>query len=289
MKQELIYKRKILNITHSLIIILGTALLLCLAAYLIYGIFGVLFVLFIWITTIVSVSVFKPNVIVNLYNGKKVNYHELPKLYDLVNDLSKKANLEQPPFLYYLPTDEIIMLTTSLKSNSAIAISDGMLRLLNDDEIYGVLAHEISHIKNNDILLMQVTDIASRLVTFVAYIGQMSMIILLPVFLENLVFFWMLFLVFFFMPPITRLMQLSLSRVREYAADLDSAILTGNPNYLIKALSKINKIEVSIIHKIFNPFYKPTEPSLLRTHPSTENRIKKLKDLESFDFDEAVT
>lgn len=280
LKQGLIYKRKILNIAHSLIIILGTAMLLGLAAYLIYGSFGVLFVLLVWMTTVVSVSIFKPNVIVNLYNGQKLNCHELPKLYELVNELSEKAHLEESPSLYYIPTNEIIMLSASLRNNSAIAISDGMLRLLNYDEMYGVLAHEISHIKNNDIVVMQVTDIASRLVVFVAYIGQLLMIILLPVFLEDLVFFWTLFLVFASMPPATSLMQLSLSRVREYAADLDSVMLTGSPKYLIKALNKINNIEVSLMHKVFNPFYKPTEPSLLRTHPSTENRIKKLNDLE---------
>jgi heat shock protein HtpX len=280
LKQELIETRKILNIIHSLIIILGTALLLCLAAYLIYGVFGILFVLFVWITTVFLVSILKPNVIAKLYNARKVNENELPKLYALVNILSEKADLEKAPDVYYIPYSEPIILSASLKDNAAIAVSGGMLQLLDYDEMYGVLAHEISHIKNRDIWVMQITDIASRLATFVAYIGQVLMIVLLPVLLDDLVFFWMLFIVLAAIPPITKLMQLSLSRVREYAADLDSVMLTGSPKYLINALYKINSIEESVIYKLFNPFYKPAEPSLLRTHPSTKNRIKKLNDLE---------
>lgn len=293
MRQELIKKRKILNIIHSLIIIVGTALMLSLAGFLIFGIYGVVFVSLLWINTILMIPILKPNVLVNLYDAKKMIYHELPKLHDIVNKLAKKANLEQSPDLYYVPSNEMLVFSTSLKNNSAIAISDGMLRLLSYDEIYGVIAHEISHIKNNDIWLMQITDVASILATSVAYLGQIIMIILLPFLLDSLISFWMLFIIFLAIPPVIKLMQLSLSRVREYGADLDSALLTGNPKYLINALYKLNKIEVGVMHKLFNPFYKDTEPSLLRTHPPTESRIKKLEELqesssnkmESFDFD----
>lgn len=293
MRQELIRKRKILNIIQSFIIIIGTGLLLSLAAFLIFGMYGVVFVSLIWLQTILFVQILQPDVIATLYNGKKMSYHELPKLYDIVNKLTKKATLEQAPDLYYIPSNEMIIFSTSIKNNSAIAVSDGMLRVLSYDELYGVLGHEMSHIKNNDIWVMQLTDIASRLATFVAYLGQILILLLLPFLLDDIISILMLFIIFLSIPPITKLMQLSLSRVREYAADLDSALLTGNPKYLIKALYKLDKIEVGVLNKLFNPFFKQTEPSLLRTHPPTKDRIEKLEelhedgssDMESFDFD----
>jgi len=293
LRQALIKKRKILNIIHSFIIIVGTGLMLSLAGFLIFGLYGVLFVSFIWLNTILLVPLLQPDVLTRLYHAKQISYHELPKLYDMVNRLSKKASLDQCPELYYIPSNEMIIFSTSLRSNAAIAISDGMFRLLNYDEMYGVLAHEISHIKNKDLWLMQLTDVAGRLASFAAYLGQVLIILLLPFLLENIIFLLMLFMIFLSIPPLTKLMQLSLSRLREYGADLDSVLLTGSPEYLISALYKLDRIEASVLHQLFNPFLKHPEPSLLRTHPPTENRIRKLQELqeespntkESFDVD----
>ncbi len=287
MRLKLIKKRKIINVVQSFIIIIGTGLMLSLAGFLIFGIYGIVFVTLIWANTVLLVPILRPDVIGTLYNGKKISYYELPKLHDLVNKLVQKANLKQAPDLYYIPTDEMLIFSASLKDNSAIAVSDGILRLFSYDEMYGVLAHEISHIKNNDIWIMQLTDIACRLATSVAYLGQILIILLLPFLIDNIISILMIFIIFLSIPPLTKLMQLSLSRTREYGADLDSALLTGNPNYLINALYKLNKIEAGVLNKIFNPFFKYTEPSLLRTHPPTHKRIEKLNELQDDDLNDA--
>ena len=275
------FKRKLVNIIQSTFIIAGTGLILALAAYLIFGVLGVISALLIWMIIVLIIPALDPHAVIKLYKGRKLEYYESPNLYEALYELSKKADLKAPPALYYIPSSEFISFSTGSRDNSALAVSDGVLRVLSLNEIYGVMGHEISHIANNDIKLMQITDIASKIANLAAYLGQAVMIVVSPFLaLEHPVYFWSLFFIFISIPVITVLMQLSLSRIREYGADLDAAILTGNPLYLKNALIKLDKIESHILNHLFNPFSKTTEPSLLRTHPPTQKRIEKLNELQ---------
>jgi heat shock protein HtpX len=280
LKRELLLKRKILNIVQSFLVIAGTASLLSIASFLIFGILGVVFSLIVWFLMIFIIPMIDPKSVLRTYDSRKLSYHEIPNLYKAIYNLSKNANLQNTPELYYIKSNSFIAFSTGTKDNSAIALSDGMLRLLNDNELYGVLGHEISHIKNNDIWIMQVTDIASKIATFVAYLGQILLIILLPLLFDNSGYFWLLFFIFLSIPPITILLQLSLSRIREYAADIDAVILTNDVNGLKNALLKLEIIEENILNQIFNPFSKSREPSLLRTHPDSKKRIRRLEEFE---------
>lgn len=280
-REDLLKKRRYINIIQSSIIIIGTALLLGLVSFVIFGMIGSAILLFVWFFTIFLIPKLKPFSVLKNYQARKLHHYETPNLYKLVYKLSKNAKLTNTPNIYYIPSNSFIAFSTGSKEDSVIALSDGVLRLLNYNELYGVLGHEISHIKNNDIWLMQLCDISSKLTTFISYLGQFFMILLAPFLLLNgfSTYFWSLFLLFLFIPPISILMELSLSRTREYGADLDAAYLTGDPNYLKDALLKIDNIEEGILSKL-NPFKKSEEPSVLRTHPPISKRVEKLNELD---------
>ncbi|MEA3354184.1 MAG: zinc metalloprotease HtpX [Campylobacterota bacterium] len=287
LKKELLFKRKILNIVHSFVIIAGTALLLSIAAFLIFGFLGIISSIIIWFLMIFIIPLIDPKSVLKTYDSTELSYNEVPNLYEALYNLSKNANLQTPPKLYYIKSNSFISFSTGTKENSAIALSDGIFRLLNDNELYGVLAHEISHIKNNDIWIMQITDIASKITTATAYIGQFILVLLSPfLILHDSLYFWVLFIIFLSIPPITIIMQLSLSRIREYGADIDAVMLTNDVQGLKNALLKLDTVEENILNKIFNPFARSREPSILRTHPDSKKRIKRLEEL---DFEKNCT
>lgn len=273
------YKRKILNLIQSFLVIIGTALLLSIAAFFIYGIGAVIVALLIWFLLIFLIPIINPKAVLSAYKSYELTHNQVPSLYEMVYDLSKNAGLENPPKLYYLKSNTTLAFSTGTKDNSIIAIADGLFRLLSKEEIYGVLAHEISHIKNNDIWLMQITDTASKVATVFSYAGQVLLLLLFPFIDPTNLNYWIALFTLVAIPPLTIMMQLSLSRIREHGADIDASILTGNPNFLKRALLKLDYIENGIMNTVFNPFSKSSEPSLLRTHPPTKDRIKRLNEL----------
>lgn len=282
--QQRMIQRKFLNYIQSAIIIIGTSILIAIAAYLIYGALGIIIALSVWFILIFILPMIDPKSVLKVYNAKKLSYEDTPILYEMLQTLCENAKLQNPPTLYYIKSESSLAFSTGTKTNSAIALSDALFRMLNKQEVYGVLAHEISHIKNNDIWLMQVTDTASKVATLTAYIGQIILIVLLPFLDLSNLFFWITFFIFVVIPPITILLQLSLSRIREYGADLDSAILTGNPEFLKSALKKLDYIEENLFNQMFNPFSRSSEPSILRTHPSTKKRIQRLEELSAKEY-----
>lgn len=285
LKKGFIYKRKFINIVQSLIIIVGTAFLLALASFLIIGYYGLVIVVSLWLLMIFILPSIDPKRVLKSYDSRELLYHEVPNLYNGIYRLSKNADLKIPPKLYYIKSSAFIAFSTGTKNNSAIALSDGILRVLDNNELYGVLGHEISHIKNNDIWIMQISDIASKIATSVAYTGQFILLLLSPfLLLSDSLYFFILFFIFLSIPPLSILMQISLSRIREYGADIDAVILTNDSKGLKDALLKLNIIEDNILKKLFNPFSKSEEPSILRTHPSSKNRIKRL---EEFNYEDS--
>lgn len=290
LKKELLLKRKILNIIQSLIIIFGTAILISIASFFIFGVLGVIFAIISWFLLILVIPIIDPKSVLKTYDSRELLYNEVPNLYNAIFNLSKNANLKNPPKLYYIKSNSLLAFSTGTKENSAIALTDGILRLLNTNELYGVLAHEISHIKNNDIWIMQITDIASKIATVVAYIGQGILILLAPfIIFEDPTYFFIIFILFLSIPPITILMQLSLSRIREYAADMDAVLLTNDISGLKSALLKLNILEENILNQMFNPLKKSKEPSMLRTHPDSKKRIERLDELNHKELDDIYT
>jgi len=172
--------------------------------------------------------------------------------------------------------------TVGRRDESAIAVTDGLLRLLDSREMTGVLAHEVSHIRSNDTWVMSVADLFSRLTNILSLLGLLLLFINLPLILLSYVSIsWLAILNLIFAPNLSALAQLGLSRTREYDADMSAARLTGDPRGLARALVKIERCSSSFFERIFLPGRRIPEPSMLRTHPPTEERVQRLLALES--------
>jgi len=165
-------------------------------------------------------------------------------------------------------------------NDAVIGLTDGLFRTLNIREITAVIAHEISHIANNDVRVMGIADFISRSTHFFSLIGQISLILNFPLLLfHQSTIPWGAILLLIFAPTISGLLQLALSRTREFEADLDAARITGDPEGLSSALQKLDIAQKSFLKRIFFPGLGEGDPSLLRTHPPTEERIRRLMEL----------
>lgn len=280
-KEEKIIEHRLINLVHTFLLLLGIMLLLGVVAFMLFGLFGfvimaVTFIFLIFLTPRIS-----PHFVLKMYNGKQLAYHEASRLYDILSELSKRVQLDSMPRLYYLPSNIMNAFTVGNRNDSAIGITDGMLKHLNIRELTGILAHEISHIKHNDMKVMGTADIISRLTSVFSTLGQFILIINLPLILLDFASISLIpILLLITAPMISGLLQLALSRTREFDADIDAARLTGDPTGLAEALKKVEYYSGGLFSKIFIPGYKVPNPSIFRTHPHTEERIKRLMQIE---------
>lgn len=218
-----------------------------------------------------------PAMVVHLFRGQALSPAQAPELYRVLVPLSENAGLPRPPILFYLPSNVMNAFTTGTPDNAAIGLSDGLLRRLDLREIAGVLGHEIMHIANQDTRMMAFADLTSRITSLFSMLGQALLIINLPLLLfSEAVLPWGPILLLLASPSLSALAQLALSRNREYDADLGSARLTGDPLALASALHKMESPRQGILGQILFPGPRIPDPSLLRTHPPTEERIKRL-------------
>ena len=277
MDSELVVKHKLLNVFQSAALVIILAALMAYIAWAIAGdvLAWVAFaaVVFLYVTN----PLLTPKFILRMYDARPIARQDALPLYQLVEIIAKRAQLKQAPKLYYIPSRVINAFALGSSDDSVVAISDGVLRKLDFDELAAILAHEITHVKNNDIRVMTFADIAGRITKILSLLGQLLILINLPLILfTELQFNWIPLLVMVFAPLVSDLIQLGLSRVREYDADLGSAILLGDSRPLASALAKMEYYKHNILGGLFIPVQKIPEPSLLRTHPPTEERIKRL-------------
>lgn len=218
-----------------------------------------------------------PELAMRLFRARPLSPHEAPALNQLVQALSNRSGLSNPPRLFYLPSDVMNAFTTGTRHNAAIALSDGLLRRMAWRELNGVVAHEMMHIVNQDTRLMAFADLTSRLTGFLSLTGQFLLVINLPLLIlgqETIPLMPILLLIA--APSISALVQLALSRSREYEADLGAVELTGDPLGLASALNKLESPRNGLLARIFHPGPRIPDPSLLRTHPPTEERVRRL-------------
>src|SRR6201997_5482491 len=227
--------------------------------------------------------------------AKPVTREQLPRLYAVMERLAAKANLPVPK-LYVVPEAAPNAFATGRNPRHAsVAVTQGLLELMNDDELEGVIAHELSHVRNYDILTSSIAATVAGAITYLASMGKWAMIFggfgrdrdddrggggisaLLMIFLA---------------PFAALLLQLFLSRTREYAADETGARMVGQPYGLISALEKLGTYNRRIPTSAISPstsslcIVKPmfggeTLSSLFSTHPPLEDRIAALKEMVS--------
>lgn len=228
---------------------------------------------------------FSDKIVLSLYKAKEISEIDNPQIHQVVKELSEKAELPKPRiYLVNIPVPNAFA-TGRNKHNAVVAVSNAIMNTLNDEELRGVLAHEIAHIKNNDILI---SSIAATLAGAISYLTQMAfhsgdrenrnpILGLMTIILT---------------PIVATLLNMAVSRGREYMADETGSHISKDPLSLANALRKIhdvsaqNKLSGSLRHQatshlfIVNPFKTSMLQNLFSTHPPVEERVKRLKDIE---------
>lgn len=272
------YRRQ--NYWQSVLLLLAMLGLLALIGWLVAGSEGLFWALAVVFLIVTSGSRVSPYFILHLYRARLILPGQAPELYDIFHELADKAGIDSMPALYYLPSQALNTFTIGLKKETCVVISDGMLRSLNTRELTAVLAHEISHIRNHDLWVMFFADVLSRLTSFLSLCGYLLILLYLPILILYEQFIpWFLLVILVLAPNLSALLQLALSRTREYSADLVAVQLTGDPLGLASALNKLDYYQHGWIERIILPEHRVAVPSLLRTHPTTQSRIRRLNDI----------
>ena len=194
--------------------------------------------------------------------------------------MARRAGLDRVPHLFYVPSPMANAFTVGGRQGAAIALTDGLLRSLNTRELAGVLAHETAHVLHGDLALMNLADVISRVTAALSMTGQFLLVLNLPLMLAGAApVSWALVLVLVFAPGASSLLQLALSRTREFSADAEAARLTGDPLALASALGKMEAAEAGFWSRLLLPGHRSPHPSLLRTHPAHAERIARLREL----------
>ncbi|GIV60995.1 zinc metalloprotease HtpX [Rhodocaloribacter litoris] len=232
---------------------------------------------------------FSDKIVLKMYRAREVSRREAPELYDMIDRLRQRAGLPMPK-VYVIPSEQPNAFATGRNpAHAAVAVTNGIVRLLSREELEGVIAHELAHIKNRDILTSSIAATIAAAITLLArfglffgggrdrdnVIGTLLMLLLAPV--------------------AAMLIQLAISRAREYAADRDGARICGKPRALASALNRLQHgaeqvpmdANPATAHMfIVNPFSGAMAGlrNLFSTHPPTEERIRRLLEMERTGF-----
>ncbi|OOY02657.1 zinc metalloprotease HtpX [Thioclava sp. F28-4] len=218
--------------------------------------------------------------LLNAYGARRLSGREFPEGVAILAELARRAGLPRVPELYYVPSQMPNAFAIGSPDECAVCVSDGLLRLMNRRELAGVLAHEVAHVAHRDLWIMGLADALSRAVSLASWFGQVILLVNLPLILMGAAYVpWEVPLLLIFSPTIMALLQLALSRTREYEADLGGARLSGDPEGLASALLKLERNAGRFWEEMFLPGRRIPEPSLLRTHPPTEERVRRLRAL----------
>ncbi|CAN5189099.1 zinc metalloprotease HtpX [soil metagenome] len=227
---------------------------------------------------------FSDKIAIKMSGAKPVTEEQAPGLYQMVRELCTRADLPMPS-LYVIPQEQPNAFATGRNpKNSAVAVTAGIMKRLSEDELRGVVAHELAHIRNRDILIQSVAASIGGAITYLGYmllwfggdedsgplglIAALALVILAPI--------------------AASLIQLGVSRQREYSADATGADICGNPESLASALLRLEESAKAIpmeVNQASEPLYivKPFAgkgmAALFSTHPPIEERVRRLRQM----------
>lgn len=229
-------------------------------------------------------------IVLRMYGAREVDQRSAPQLYGMVSQLAANAGLPMPK-VYVIDNDQPNAFATGRNpENAAVAATTGLLQRLSQEEVAGVMAHELAHVKNRDTLIMTVTATIA---------GALSMLANFGLFFgafgggnrNNPLGIVGVLLVAILAPMAAMLVQMAISRTREYEADRIGAEICGRPLWLASALEKIagaagridnpqaERNPASAHLFIINPLHAHKVDSLFSTHPRTEERVARLRRL----------
>jgi heat shock protein HtpX len=226
---------------------------------------------------------FSDKIALKMSGAKPISEEEAPGLYQMVRELTTRAGLPMPS-LHMIPSEQPNAFATGRNpKHSAVAVTQGITKLLSEDELRGVIAHELAHIRNRDILTQSVAATVAGAITYLAYmllwfgdddnsplglVAQLAMFLLAPI--------------------AASLIQLAISRQREYSADATGAEICGNPESLASALLRLEEGAKAMpmqVNQAMEPLYivKPFSgrgiAGMFSTHPPIEERVRRLRQM----------
>jgi heat shock protein HtpX len=233
---------------------------------------------------------FSDKIVLRMYGAQVVDEAQAPGLYTMVRRLTTRAGIPMPK-LYVIPSDTPNAFATGRNpQHAAVAVTEGIMRVLDDEELEGVLAHEISHVTNRDVLISTIAATLAGAITYLAHMAQWAAIFggrsqddedrgSNP----------LVMMAFAMLAPLAAmLVQFAVSRAREFQADASGARLAGRPWPLAKALEKLEvashmrpmPANPATAHLfIVNPLTGQSLMRLFSTHPSTEERVARLRSM----------
>jgi heat shock protein HtpX len=270
------------NELQTAVLVGGLGLLTAFCAWLLWSWTGVVLSIA-WIGILYALAPrLPPEVVMRIYRARRLDPQHGDQIVHLVGELARRAQLPTVPRVYVIPSMTLNAFATGTREHAVIGITEGILRSLTLRELAGVLAHEVSHVRNNDLAVMGLADVLTRFTQLLSYLALFLAIFNLPdILLGDSDVSLLALLLLYLAPTIGSLLQLGLSRTREYDADLEGAELTGDPSGLASALNKLERYQGTFWEDMMLPVpgRRIPQPSLLRTHPPTEDRIARLQAL----------
>ncbi len=272
-----IHKRN--NTVQTWAIAAGAMVLLAVTVWALFGLGGVFWAVLAGAIGLWRIGNISPKMVLRLYKARTLSEVEFPEGIAVVRELAQRANLPSVPKLCYVNSKMMNAFAVGNPHDSAITVTDGLLRGLNMRQLTGVLAHETAHIMNEDLKVMAMADVMNRMSSLLSMIGFFALFLHLPFVLFSGPAPWLGILLLMAAPTVTGLLQLALSRTREYDADLGAAMLTGDPDGLASALQTLERRQGAMWEGLMLPGGRVPDPSLLRSHPKTADRVIALKAL----------
>ena len=273
-------KHRLRNGLQTAGLVMGMAGIMALAGWFLAGPPGIWWAGGLTVLALVLTPRLSPRFVLRLYQARPLSRAEAPGLYGIAEAMARRAGLPRIPRLHYLPSPVANAFTVGAGGEVAMALTDGLLRAMNTRELAAVLAHETAHVSGGDLALMNLADVISRVTAALSMAGQFLLVLNLPLMLLGAApVSWFLVLVLVFAPGASALLQLALSRTREFSADAEAARLTGDPLALASALAKMEQAESGFWARLLLPGNRSPHPSLLRTHPAHAERIARLREL----------
>ncbi|MFP4373237.1 MAG: M48 family metalloprotease [Spirochaetaceae bacterium] len=273
MHREIRRRRRILFAQTVLIFALMLGVLL-LSGLRILGALGLAVVLgtgsYIFVTVQNRASALRPQ------NAVPLERSDAPILHAMLDELVARAELPRTPDVYLLPVGMMNAATLGSREHPILIVTPPLLDTLSRSEVRAVLAHELAHVRDNDLMSYRIAEALAMITVVISRVGWLLLLLYLPVLLlSNVEIPLGLIAVLLIAPGASVLLQTALSRSREFSADLGAVELTDEPLALASALQKIDNVGRSMLHQLL-PVPKKHDSSVFRSHPAVSRRVERL-------------
>ena len=275
-----------MNIMRTAILLAGMTALFMAVGFMLGGEAGMLIALVVALGMNVFAYWNSDKMVLRMYGAREVDQRSAPDLHGMVAQLAENAGLPMPR-VYIIDNPQPNAFATGRNpENAAVAATTGLLQRLNSEEVAGVMAHELAHVKNRDTLIMTITATLAGAISMLANFG-----LFFGGNRNNPLGIVGVLAVAILAPLAAMLVQMAISRAREYEADRIGAEICGRPLWLASALEKIHRAAHAIDNHpaernpatahlfIINPLHAHKVDGLFSTHPNTENRIARLRQM----------